>query len=97
MYDFWKDDLTEDEEEALIDRAAGEITKRKLNMPAMLFFEMHKPLSNVAGNAALMFSPFLVPFFGFQNVNDYSRLLQKPDSVERLIQKLEDRKAERAN
>lgn len=89
MFDFWKDDLDPEEEERLLDKLAEEIRKRKLNAPATLFFEMHKPLANIGGHFAMATSPFLVPILGYQNVNDYSRLLSKRDNVEKLIQRLE--------
>lgn len=57
---------------------------------AILALEAHKPLANVAAHGVLAFSPFLVPFLGFENVNDYSRLLQKRDNVERLLILLEE-------
>ena len=44
----------------------------------------------LAAHAALAFAPFLVPLFGFDFVNDYSRLITKRDHVERLIQRIEE-------
>jgi hypothetical protein len=90
MFDFWDKELTEEETEALLDKAAYEIRRRKLNGPAVLALELNKPLSNVGAHAALAFAPFLVPMFGFNFVNDYSRLLSKRDNIERLLQKLEE-------
>jgi hypothetical protein len=89
MFDLWKEDLTEEEREQLLDKAAHEILKRKMEMPAVMFLEMHKPLANVGAHAMLAFSPFLVPFVGFDNLNNYSRLLAERGNVERLMQKLE--------
>lgn len=89
MSDLWKEELTEEETQELISKAAAEIRKRKMITPAILLFEMHKPLSFLASQAAIVFSPFLVPFVGFDNVNDYSRLLAKRDNIERLLQELE--------
>jgi hypothetical protein len=90
MFDLWKEPLTEEQRDQLLDKAAHEIQKRKLEMPAVLFLEMHKPLSYVASHAALAFSPFLVPFVGFDNLNNYSQLLADRENVERLLQKLEN-------
>jgi hypothetical protein len=89
MNEFWQRDLTEEETEALIAKAAAEVTKRKLFVPAIAFLEMHKPLANVMGHAGIAFAPFLVPFFGFDAINDYSRLITKRDNIERLIQRIE--------
>jgi hypothetical protein len=89
MFDLWKDPLTEEQRDELLDKAAHEIAKRKLETPAILFLEMHKPLAYVAGHAALAFAPFLAPFFGFENFNNYSQLLAERDNIERLMLKLE--------
>ena len=90
MLDFWSQELTDSETEELIEKAAAEIEKRKMTAPAVIFLEMHKPLSYVASQAAIVFSPFLVPFVGFDFVNNYSRLLSKRENVERLIVRLEN-------
>jgi hypothetical protein len=89
MLNLWDEELTAEEEEQLLGKLENEIRKRKLEVPAIMFFEMHKPLATIAGNLALASSPFLVPIIGYQNVNDYSRLLSKKDNVEKLIVRLE--------
>jgi len=93
MSDFWKEDLTDQEEDALIEKAASEIKKRRLEVPAILLFEMHKPLSYVGSQAAIVFSPFLVPFLGFDAVNNYSRLFSRRDSIEKLLRRIEEDRA----
>lgn len=60
-----------------------------MTTPAILGLEAHKPLANVMAHGIVAFSGFLVPFLGFENVNDYSRLLRKRENVERLIELLE--------
>jgi acyl-CoA reductase-like NAD-dependent aldehyde dehydrogenase len=89
MYEFWESELSEEETDQLLDKAAAEIRKRKLNVPAILMLEMHKPLAYISANAAVATAPFLVPLFGFNAVNDYSRLLQKRENIEALIKRLE--------
>ena len=96
MLDFWSKELTDSETEELIEKAAVEIEKRKLTAPAVLFLEMHKPLSYIGSQAAIVFSPFIVPFVGFDFVNNYSRLLSKRENIERLIVRLENRREEAA-
>ncbi|MCH8979385.1 MAG: hypothetical protein IH945_09125 [Armatimonadetes bacterium] len=58
-------------------------------MPAILFLEMHKPISRLAGNALIVFAPFVAPFVGIDNVHNYSRMLMQPGNVEKLILRLE--------
>ena len=91
MYELWNSDLTPEEEESLLQKLSKEIKKRKMEAPAIVALETHKPLSNVIAQSFIVFSGFLVPFLGFQNVNDYSRLLQKRENVERLIVLLEEK------
>lgn len=97
MLDFWGKELTDEETEQLIEQAVGEIQKRKLTTPAILFLEMHKPLGYVGSQAAIALSPFIVPFFGFDFVNNYSRLFSKRDNIEKLIVRLENAREEAPN
>jgi hypothetical protein len=89
MFDFWQNELTDEETNELLEKANKEIRAKKLEAPAILFFEMHKPLSNVFAHASLAFAPYLVPLLGYDFVNRYSLLLKKRDNVERLIEMLE--------
>jgi len=87
--ELWNEELTEAERDALIEKAASEILKRKLQAPAILMLELHKPLAYVGTQATLAFSPFIIPFLGFDAVNNYSRLFAKKENVELLLQRLE--------
>ena len=89
MNDFWDEDLTQEETDRLLDKAAHEIRKRRMETPAILALEMHKPLSGIASHAVVAFSPFMIPFFGYDGVHDMSRLLKDRRNVELLIQRLE--------
>lgn len=94
MFDMWKEELTEQETQNLIEKAANEIQKRKLEVPALLMLEMHKPLAYVGSHAAVALSPMLVPFLGHDNVNNYTRLFSKRDNIERLMQRVEEGRKE---
>ena len=89
MNDFWDEELTQEETDRLLDKAAHEIRKRRMETPAILALEMHKPLTGIASHAVVAFSPFMIPFFGYDGVHDMSRLLKDRRNVERLIQRLE--------
>lgn len=89
MQEFWERELTDSEVEELLDRAASEVAKRRLQTPAILFLEMHKPLAYLGSQAAVAFSPFIIPFFGFKAVDQWSQIAAKRERVERLIEKIE--------
>jgi hypothetical protein len=90
MLDFLEKDLTEEETDALITKAATEIRRRKMQVPAIVALEMHKPLGYIAANASVAMAPFLIPILGFDFVNDYSRLIAKRENIERLLKMLEE-------
>ena len=89
MLDAWSEDMSAEEADVKLRKIAFEIKKRKLETPAILLFESHKPLAYVAGQATFFFAPFLVPILGYNNVRDYARLLNRRDSIERLLQYIE--------
>lgn len=89
MNNLWSEDLTEEQAEELIQKLANQIIKRRMQTPAILFLEMHKPLANLAGHTTVAFSPFLIPFLGFQGVDDYSRLMKERRNWDRLIDVLD--------
>ena len=89
MQTLWDSELTAEERDALINKLAAMIKKRRMEAPAIFFLESHKPLAPFAANAMVAFAPFLVPFVGMEAVNDYSRLLLNRENVELVIQALE--------
>lgn len=86
----WQEDLTEEETHALLRKAADVVKKRRMEMPAVLALEMHKPIATYTGNMAVVFAPFLGPILGPESFRDYSRLLKDRHNVERLIAMIED-------
>lgn len=85
----FEEELTPERELELLEQAHAEIKKRKLDFPAMMFLQLQRPLAGVTGQAAIVFAPFIVPFTGFDRLNDFGRLLKKPDNVDKLIEMLE--------
>lgn len=89
MFELWDQEPTEEEVADAIATTAQKIRKRKMETPAIMALEMHKPLAYVGAHAAIGFSPFLISFFGFDAVNRYTRVFSKRENVERLIEELE--------
>ena len=89
MLQMWDKALTETEKDEIVKQTATFCRKHGVQTPATLFLEMHKPLSTVVGNAAIFFSPFLMPFLGFARVDKYSRFFADRENVERLLCEIE--------
>lgn len=85
----WFDHLSPEEEEKTIRKVAEEVRKRGLEVPAIFALEGHKPVGSVMANMSVVGSPFLVPLFGFENVQNFGRLLNSRESIEKLISAIE--------
>ncbi|MDH7600958.1 MAG: hypothetical protein QHI38_02295 [Armatimonadota bacterium] len=79
----------------MADSIAKYIVDRRLETPAVLFFEMHKPVSFLASQAAIVAAPLLGPLVGMKRMADLSRLLSEREYVELLISRIEEMAAER--
>jgi hypothetical protein len=87
--------LTDEERDALIEKIAADIHRRGLETPAILFLEMHKPLSFFASQTLIVTSPLIAPLVGFDRVRTASNLLESRDNVELLIRRIEELAATR--
>ena len=89
--------LSEARREAIADAVARRIVARKLEAPAVMFLEMHKPLSFIASQATLVAMPMLGPLIGAQHTADLSKLLADRHGIDTLIERIEKMAAEREN
>ncbi len=80
---------SEAETVALIEEVATWVVKRRLETPALLFLEAHKPFSFLAGQALVVGTPFLAPLFGTRRTEITARLLDTPDFADRLADRIE--------
>jgi len=74
---------------ALLDRVAGAIVERRLEVPAVLALESALPLSLVAGQALLFFEPFLGAILPAGDLRRFAKLIERREAVAALIQRIE--------
>lgn len=82
--------LTDEERDAWLERAAREVVKRKLEVPAVFMLEMHRPLSFLGSQALIVGTPLLGALVGADNVLKLSKILEDPRNVERLANRIEE-------
>lgn len=85
--------LTEERRNEVIDSIAQKIVGRHLQTPAVLFLDMHKPLSFIASQSVLVAMPLLGMLFGAQSIADLSKFLAERENIEALIARIEDMSA----
>jgi hypothetical protein len=72
------------------------VKKKRLEAPATLFLEMHRPLMPLAFPAAVMLGTFAAPFFG-PDYYDQIEALRDPAVLDRVLARLADRKTPNSN
>lgn len=82
--------MVESDAEKLLEKAAQTIVRRGMEVPAILFLEMHKPLANLIGHAVWVTMPVWAIFFGVVTTNELGALLSDPERIERLIRRIEE-------
>ncbi|MDR2337239.1 MAG: hypothetical protein LBE20_01145 [Deltaproteobacteria bacterium] len=71
-----------------IEQLAYKIKKLKLETPALLFLEMHKPLTSLLHHGTVFFAPLVAPLFGLKRYSKIQTLLADRNNIEQLIKKL---------
>jgi hypothetical protein len=85
----WAEDLTIERRDRLLSHAAEWVVRKGLEAPAILFLEMHKPLTTLASVGYAFAQPPLMMFFGFKRTEEVRLLLSRRENVELLIDRIE--------
>ena len=91
----WEAPLNVEDRDRIIDKVAKSVVARKMETPAILFLEMHKPLSFIASQGLVVASPFLAPIVGLDNVQLTVKILEDRENLERLMRRIEELAMER--
>lgn len=83
-----EDELTERQKE-LVDKLAKKVVERRLTAPAIFFLEISKPLNFIGSQTMVFFEPIIQSIFTFQSYNEYRELLERRDSIEYLLIRIE--------
>jgi hypothetical protein len=75
-------------ESITVERLAQKIKKLKLETPALIFLEMHKPLTSLLHHGTIFFAPLMAPLFGMERYSKIQEFLADRKNIESLIKKL---------
>ena len=64
----WYQEISVEERDRVIETVARGVCKRGMETPAILFLEMHKPISFFASQGHIVTSPMIAPFIGLDNL-----------------------------
>lgn len=89
--------LAEAQRDELIERVAAQLCAWNVREPAIVFLAMHAPLAFLGSQILLAAQPFLGVFTGDKFAQDFAILVQDPETVERLVARLENVQNSTAN
>ncbi|MDX9858856.1 MAG: hypothetical protein RBT76_13775 [candidate division Zixibacteria bacterium] len=78
-----------DEQEAVLDKVAFQVVKRGMTVPAIVFLESIKPLNYIGSQAMVFFEPIVQTVFNWRDYDALRLVLERRESIEILIQKVE--------
>lgn len=84
-----KPQLTEREAEILT-KLATKVVEWKMTVPAILFLESVKPLNFIGAQMMVFFEPFVQTIFDFRDYDTFRGMMERRESVERLLLKIEE-------
>lgn len=88
------DEVSEEERERIIEKAAREIVRRGLATPALIFIEMAKPINFLGSQLLVAIDPFISSILSSGDYRKFSILMEDDENVERLLQAIERLSAE---
>ncbi len=77
------------EEDAVLEKVATKVVARGMAVPAILFLESVKPLNYIGSQAMVFFEPIVQTIFNFKEYDTFRSALEKRESIEILLQKIE--------
>lgn len=83
------EEISEEERDRIIEKAAREIVKRGLTAPALLFIEMAKPINFLGSQLLVAVDPFISSILSSGDYRKFSILMEDDENVERLLQAIE--------
>ena len=84
------DDIPDEEQQALLEKVARQIVKRRLTVPAILFLETCKPLNFLGSQILIALNPFVQSIFNTAEYQKFALIIEKDANVELLIRLIED-------
>lgn len=82
-------EILSEDENAVIDKLAKFTVRRGMSVPAILFLESIKPLNFIASQVLVFFQPIISMAFNLADYDHLRTALEKRESVEILLQRVE--------
>ncbi len=84
------DEISKADQQALLEKVANQIVKRRMTVPAILFLEICKPLNFLGSQILIGFNPFLQSIVNTSELQKFALIIEKDANVELLIRLFEE-------
>jgi hypothetical protein len=88
-------EISIEERDRLLERAAREVVRRRWETPITVWLEMHRPLGFFGHQGMVFLQPMLAPIVGWQKIDRVTQLFADPKNVDRFFDCLEQALHER--
>lgn len=79
-----------EKEAAIMEKIANKVVEWKMTVPAIIFLESVKPLNYIGAQALVFFEPFVQTLFNFAEYDTFREMMERRETVERLLLKIEE-------
>jgi len=83
------------EQDEILNKIAKKVVYWKMTTPAILFLESVKPMNYIGSQMLVFFEPFVQTLFNVKEYNEFVKIMEERENVERLLQKVEKFDAEK--
>lgn len=83
-------ELTPERRDEMVEKAARAVVRRRLETPATLALEAHKPVAALGANLVLLGTPLVAPFLGWRFCDELAFFLMDRANIERLVRRIEE-------
>jgi hypothetical protein len=77
------------EQEVILDKIAKKVVYWRMTTPAILFLESVKPMNYLGSQMLVFFEPFVQALFNVKEYNEFIKIMEERENVERLLLKIE--------
>ncbi len=81
----------EEDDLKMLEKLANGISKRRMSAPAILFLDTLRPMSYIGSQTMIFFRPIITMIFSTSEYDKISRLMERRESANKLIQLLENK------
>lgn len=89
------EDIDQNETERILNRAADEIIKRRLTVPAIFILESCRPLNFIGSQALIALEPFVQAIFSITDYRKFALIIESDENIRKFIDIIETKNHEK--